>query len=291
MRLRIRHRTLYRYARPVRFLDHRLLVTPRSGPDITTIHSDLRIDPPAELVWSEDAAGNTTAVALFGEPAAALSIVAKHEVLHTAEPYPIFRLDPAAHRYPFTYAPADRALLGPALLEGRVDEEAGVERWLDGFRAGAPDDTLTLLKALNEAVGATIAYRTRDEEGTQAPSRTLALRSGSCRDLAALFLAAARRLGFAARAVSGYLFDPGVAAGDVGATHAWCEVFLPGAGWIAFDPTQRRIGAAGLVATAVGATSDAVLPVTGGFQGDAADFRGMDVTVSVTSPDADATGR
>ena len=288
MRLRIRHRTLYRYARPVRFLDHRLLVTPRSGPDVTTIRSDLRIDPAAELVWSEDAAGNTAAVALFNEPAAALSIVAEHEVEHTAQLYPVFRLDPAAHRYPFTYALADLALIGPALLDGRADGEASLERWLDGFRVSAPDDTLTLLKTLNEVVGATFAYRTRDEEGTQAPSRTLALRSGSCRDLAALFLAAARRLGFAARAVSGYLFDPGVAAGDVGATHAWCEVFLPGAGWIAFDPTQRRIGAAGLVATAVGAASDAVLPVVGGFLGDAADSRGMDVTVSVTSPDAGA---
>ncbi|WP_311732417.1 transglutaminase family protein [Sphingomonas sp. BK580] len=123
----------------------------------------------------------------------------------------------------------------------------------------------------------------RDEEGTQPPSRTLALRSGSCRDLAALFLWAVRRLDFAARAASGYLFDPGSVAGDVGATHAWCEVFLPGAGWIAFDPTQRRLGSAGLVATAVGVTSEAVLPVVGGFLGDASDFAGMEASVVVTA--------
>jgi len=279
VRLRIRHRTTYRYARPVRFLDHRLLLTPRAGRDVRTIRSDLRVDPAAELVWSEDAAGNTAALALIAGPAATLTILAEHEVLHTAEPYPIFRLDPAAHRHPFAYPAGDLALFGPALLE--TDVEPGLERWLKGFRAGAPDDTLMLLNALNEAVGAAVAYRTRDEEGTQVPSRTLELGSGSCRDLAALFLAAARRLGFAARAASGYLFDPGSAAGNAGATHAWCEVFLPGAGWIAFDPTRRRVGAADLVATAVGATSEAVLPVVGGFLGDAADFTGMEVEVAV----------
>ena len=288
MRLRIRHRTTYRYARPVRFLDHRLLVTPRGGPSVTPIRSDLRIDPAAQLVWSEDAAGNTAALALCAGTAAELTILAEHEVRHTAEPFPIFRLHPTAHRYPFTYAPDDLALFGPALLEGQAHREAALEQWLEDVRAGAGDDTLTLLKALNEAVGSAITYRTRDEEGTQTPSRTLALRSGSCRDLAALFLAAARRLGFAARAVSGYLFDPGLAAGDVGATHAWCEVFLPGAGWIAFDPTQRRVGAAGLVAAAVGATSAALLPVVGGFLGDVSDFKGMEVSVSVVALDAEA---
>lgn len=96
---------------------------------------------------------------------------------------------------------------------------------------------MMLLKALNEAVGVAIAYHTRVEEGTQPPSRTLALRSRSCRDLAALFLWATRRLGFAARTASGYRFNPGSVADDVGATHAWCEVFLPSAGWVGFDLT------------------------------------------------------
>ncbi len=289
MRLRIRHRTVYHYTQPVRFLDHRLLVTPRATRDVAIIWSRLRIDPTASLVWSEDAAGNTTALALIAEAAATLTIEAEHEVLHSAEPYPVFRLDPAAHRYPFAYASDDRALFGPGLLSGDADQDEDQARWLAGFRATAPDDTLRLLNALNEAIGATIAYRTRDEEGTQSPSRTLALRSGSCRDLAALFLWAVRRLGFAARAVSGYLFDPGMAAGDVGATHAWCEVFLPGAGWIAFDPTQRRIGGAGLVATAVGVTSAAVLPVIGGFVGDAAAFASLDASVVVEALDATAS--
>ena len=278
MRLRIRHRTTYRYARPVRFLDHHLLVTPRSSRDVTTISSSVTIDPAAELVWSEDAAGNTAALALIPDPASALTILAEHEVLHIGEAYPILRLEPAAYRHPFAYAPGDLALFGPALLNPEAEDDAAVTAWLAVFRATAPGDTLMLLNALNEAVGTAIAYRTREEEGTQSPSRTLALRSGSCRDLAALFLWAVRRLGFAARATSGYLFDPGSVAGDVGATHAWCDVFLPGAGWIAFDPTQRRMGSAGLIATAVGVTSQAVLPVVGGFLGDAADFVGMEAS-------------
>lgn len=286
MRLRVRHRTTYRYVRPVRLLEHRLLVTPRSRHDVVTVASEVRVSPVAELVWSEDAAGNSAALALFTGPTSELTILAEHEVLHAAEPYPIFRLDPAAHRHPFSYAPGDRALFGPGVLSAAPDDAPDLVSWVDAFRREVPDDTLTLLKALNEAVGAAVAYRTRDEEGTQSPSRTLELRSGSCRDLAALFLAAARRLGFAARAVSGYLYDPGSVAGDAGATHAWCEVFLPGAGWIAFDPTQRRVGSAGLIGVAVGASSDAVLPVVGGFLGEAADFAGMDVSVSVVALDA-----
>ncbi|MBB5727109.1 transglutaminase-like putative cysteine protease [Sphingomonas endophytica] len=281
MRLRIRHCTVYRYNRPVRFLDHRLLVTPRRSCHVTTISSAVTINPAAELIWSEDAAGNTAALALISEEASTLTILAEHEVLHTAENYPIYRLDPAAHSHPFAYAPGDLELLGVGLLASGTEDDAAVTAWLAGFRETAPEDTLMLLNALNEEVGSLITYRTRDEEGTQSPPLTLALRSGSCRDLTALFLCAVRRLGFAARAASGYLFDPGSVVGDVGTTHAWCEVFLPGAGWIAFDPTQRRMGSAGLVATAVGVTSEAVLPVVGGFLGDASDFTDMEASVIV----------
>jgi len=285
MRLRIRHRTAFRYTRAIHLLEHRLLLTPRWSHQLVPIRSEVRVDAAAELVWSEDAAGNAAALALFAEPTAGLTILAEHEVLHTAEPYPLFRLDPSAHRYPFAYAPDARALIGPAMFDGTTDEASAIDVWVNAFRAAAPDDTLDLLKALNDAVGSAVTYRTRDEEGTQTPAGTLMLGTGSCRDLAALFLAAARRLGFAARAVSGYLYDPGSSAGDAGATHAWCDVFLPGAGWIAFDPTQRRVGSAGLIAAAVGATSEAVLPVVGGFLGEAADFEAMEVSVSVVALD------
>jgi len=282
VRLRIRHETIYRYARPVGFVDHRLMISPRQRVDVAVIGSTLRIDPAATLVWSEDALGNAVATAIFAAPATRLTILATHEVELSAEEYPVFRIDPAAHRHPFAYAAADQALFGPALI-GCGAGDADVAAWADAFAAGMPDDTMTLLRLLNERIGTDIAYRIRDEEGTQAPAQTIALASGSCRDLAALFLAAVRHLGFAARAVSGYLWDPGMPAGEAGAMHAWCEVYLPQAGWIAFDPTRQFIGNAGLIATAMGASNEAILPITGGFVGDPGDLLGLDVDVRVTA--------
>ncbi len=162
MRLRIRHRTVYRYTRPVRFSDHRLLVTPRATRDVAIIWSSVQIDPAAALVWSEDAAGNTVALALIAEAAATLTIEAEHEVLHSAEPYPVFRLDPAAHRYPLPMRPMTGHCSGRGCSAGtRIKTKIKRGGWrVSGGRA---DDTLRLLNALNEAVGAAIAYRTRDE--------------------------------------------------------------------------------------------------------------------------------
>jgi len=113
---------------------------------------------------------------------------------------------------------------------------------VQGFIGSRPTDTLALLKDVNAAVQAAAAYRSRDEEGVQTGAETLAQASGSCRDLAALFIEAVRRLGFGARAVSGYLFDPRSAGAAGDTTHAWAEVYLPGAGSIAFDPTHARVG-------------------------------------------------
>jgi transglutaminase-like putative cysteine protease len=126
-----------------------------------------------------------------------------------------------------------------------------------------------------------ILYRVRDEEGTQTPAETLALGSGSCRDIAGLFIEAARHLGFGARAVSGYLFDPDQQENDAGSTHAWAEIYLPGAGWIAFDPTHRRVGGGQLVPVAVARLNPQIMPVSGGFLGASNDLKRMDVVVTV----------
>lgn len=281
MRLRIRHETIYRYARPVQFLEHRLLLSPRPRHDITVLSTRLSIAPGATLDWREDVLDNLVATATFDAAASSLSILAEHDVEHRAAAYPLFRIAPAAHRYPFSYSCEDEALLAPGLMTPGPQTGDPVEAWTDSFLGTAPSDTLQLLNALNAAIGGAIAYRVREEEGTQSPPQTLALASGSCRDIAALFVAVARRLGFAVRAVSGYLFDPGMAAGDVGATHAWAEIFLPEAGWVAFDPTQQRIGSAGLVATACGVDSASIVPIIGGFLGDRSDFLEMHADVTV----------
>jgi transglutaminase-like putative cysteine protease len=150
----------------------------------------------------------------------------------------------------------------------------------------AQTDTLSLLKDLNIGVLGDIGYRTRDEEGTQSPAETLALGNGSCRDIAALFIEAARHLGFGARAVSGYLFAPDQDEGDAGSTHAWAEIYLPGAGWIAFDPTHRTVGAGHLLPVAFAHLNRQIMPVTGGYLGTPEDFVSMDVAVHVGASDA-----
>lgn len=281
MRLRIRHETVYRYTRPVPLLEHRLMLFPRGGPDVAVRSASLVIGPEPALAWSEDAAGNTVATATFAEPTAALSIAAEHVVDHQGEAWPIFRIAPEAHSYPFDYAADLRQDLAPALATNPGEADDLVARWVRGLAGEGSTDTLTLLQRISTDVNRRIAYLVRGEEGTQTAAETLGSASGSCRDLAALFIEGVRALGLAARAASGYLHDPEAPPGMTAATHAWAQVFLPGAGWIAFDPTAGRVGSHGLVTAAVGRSSDRVLPVVGGFAGAKDDLISMHVDVSV----------
>ena len=175
--------------------------------------------------------------------------------------------------------------LGALTVRQYPDSDPGVQAWAQGFVAGYPTDTLSLLKDINAGVGS-LAYQAREDEGTQSPSRTLALGSGSCRDLATLFAEAVRSLGFGARAVSGYLHDPTrtlLGSADSGSTHAWAEVYLPGAGWITFDPTNRSVGGANLIPVAVARDIRQAMPVTGSFIGAPDAVLGMSVEVSVST--------
>lgn len=283
MRLTIEHITRYSYRAPVALQPHRLLLSPRGGHELTVLSRSLRCDPAADLQWTQDIFGNLIATATFPDRTDALTIVGTAEVDLTAPEWPIFPIDPSAHTYPFTYSLDDVIDLGQLREPDWLAPGTGdVGQWARGFVAGLQTDTLALLKDLNAGVTADIAYRVRDEEGTQSPKQTLDLRSGSCRDIAALFIEAARHLGFGARAVSGYLYDPASSEGDAGSTHAWAEIFLPGAGWIAFDPTHRRIGGAHLVPVAIARSNRQIMPVTGGYLGAAEDFVAMEVSVVVT---------
>ncbi len=148
-----------------------------------------------------------------------------------------------------------------------------------------PTDTLSLLKDISQGIASTISYESREEEGTQAPLATLARKRGSCRDFAVLFAEAVRSLGFGARIVSGYLFNPNrLLAGstDNGSTHAWAEVFIPGAGWITFDPTNRSMGGANLIPVAVTRDIAHAVSVSGSYTGRADACLSMDVAVDVT---------
>jgi transglutaminase-like putative cysteine protease len=258
-----------------------LLLTPRGDHDLRVLKSELDCVPTTDLVWAQDVFGNVVVTARFTEPASELVIAVDSLVEQSAPEWPVFRIAPTAHAYPFRYSDDEAADLGALLLPTHADEDGALARWAEGFVLSSPTDTLSLLKDINAGITAAVAYRTRDEEGTQAPLETLSAGSGSCRDIAALFIDAVRHLRFGARAVSGYLFDPDAASDDGGSTHAWAEVYLPCAGWIAFDPTHQRVGSANLIAVAVGRCNGQIMPVTGGYTGDVGDFAGMEVSVTV----------
>jgi transglutaminase-like putative cysteine protease len=282
LRLKIRHKTRYRYSRSINLLPHTLIVAPRDGAELSTVSRVLEIKPEADLAWTVDVFGNLIATASFSNPTADLTIVSEAIVEHSAPEWPIFAIDPSAHAYPFTYSLDDLVDLG-ALAQPDWLKPGGerVGGWARGFVLGSVTDTLALLKDLNAGILDSVAYRVRDEEGTQSPTETLDLASGSCRDIAALFIEAARHLGFGARAVSGYLVETDQVSDEPGSTHAWAEIYLPGAGWIAFDPTHRRVGAAHLVPVAVARLNRQIMPVTGGYLGAPEDFEVMTVEVTV----------
>ncbi|ABQ70418.1 transglutaminase domain protein [Rhizorhabdus wittichii RW1] len=282
MKLGIRHRTRYRYRRPVTVQPHRLLAVPRCGAELRLDEFILDAGPDTAIAWSDDVFGNRIATIDFTGDRREIAIDASMVVELDAPAWPLFAIAVEAHRYPFPYDEDDRADLG-ALAGPASGEADSVAAFARGFVAAEPTDTLALLKDLNAGMLPRVAYRPREEEGTQSPAETLALGSGSCRDIAALFIACARGLGFGARAVSGYLHDPDQAAGGQGSTHAWAEVFLPGAGWIAFDPTHGRVGDAHLIPVAVARENRQIMPLTGRYAGSADDLLGMDVDVTVTA--------
>ncbi|SOB78866.1 Transglutaminase-like enzyme, putative cysteine protease [Sphingomonas guangdongensis] len=281
MKLRIQHDTIYRYRRSVTLQAHRLVLVPRGTHELRVLTQSLKLAPEAKVEWAQDVFGNLIATATFAATTDELSISAGIMVEQCAPTWPVFSIAPGAHSYPFRYSDNEIADLGALLQPQRVDEEVRLDTWVRTFVRASPTDTLSLLIDLNAGVAAAATYRTRDEEGTQTPLATLSLASGSCRDLAALFIEAARRLGFGARAVSGYLYDPDTPCDAPGSTHAWAEVYLPLAGWIAFDPTHRRIGSANLIPVAVGRANDQIMPISGGYIGEADDRADMQVRVSV----------
>jgi transglutaminase-like putative cysteine protease len=213
-----------------------------------------------------------------------LTIEAVTQLELHASAWPIFDIAASAIDYPFRYSDDEWTDLGALSNYQYVDSQGRLRAWARGFVSGARTDTLSLLKDLNAGVSQTIGYQTRDDEGTQSPVQTLKRGRGSCRDFAVLFAEAARSLGFGVRIVSGYLFNPDqtlFGAADAGSTHAWAEVFVSGAGWISFDPTNRSVGGFNLVPVGVARDIGQIMPVVGSFVGAADGFLGMSVEVAI----------
>ena len=290
----ITHTTHYRYRTAVTLGAHRLMLRPRETREMRLASFDLAISPAATIDWSHDVAGNTIATARFAAPTADLAIRSQTRVEMHAPVWPVFPIAGYAAAYPFAYTPADRTDLGALAKPQYADRAGRLPRWVAGFVRGQPTDTLALLKDIGAGVSARISYQSRETEGTQGPLETLDRGWGSCRDFAVLFAEAVRTLGFGARLVSGYLYNPAgqqLGSAGPGSTHAWVEVFVPGAGWIAFDPTNRSVGSTNLIPVAVARNIKQVAPVSGSFHGRRGDVLAMDVAVTVAGdPDGTAPG-
>lgn len=288
-RVAITHSTVYNYVSPVTFGDHRLMTRPRDSHDLRLIDATLTVDPAATLRWKHDVFGNSVAFASFQGTANRLTIVSRI-VLDHFPPAPAdlaAMVEPFAETIPFAYPPEEVPDLGRTAERHFPDPDRIVDAWAKKFLAtDGQTRTSSLLVAMTNAIKADFRYEARDEEGTRSPTETLQKGSGACRDFALLMMEACRALGLAARFVSGYLYDAALADSDTpviggGATHAWCDVYVPGAGWVEFDPTNGLIGGRNLIRVAVARQPSQAIPISGSFSGQPDDFMGMNVEVTV----------
>jgi len=285
--LTVRHTTTYRYARPVTFGQHRLMLRPRDSHDLRLVSAELTLSPPGDVRWLHDVFSNSVSLVDFQAAASTLVISSTLKIERYGLEGPVFPIAPEAEFYPFIYSSSDRVDLGRLLEQHYPDLDGTLARWAESFVTSRPMRTLDLLKNMNAALQPHIVYGERHELGTQVPAETLRKKTGACRDFAMVFIEAARYLGFGARFVSGYLYDPALDKGDAtpatAATHAWAEVYLPGAGWVEYDPTDVLIGGEALIRVAVTRDPSQAIPISGSYSGAASDFLGMTVEVTVTA--------
>lgn len=281
--LTVHHSTVYRYREPVRLGEHRMMFRPRASHDLRLIDTRLAITPhPSHLRWLHDSFDNSVAIATFEGTTSLLSFESTIALEHFDSTLLDYPLEAHAHMYPFRYADEDFPNLERALAPHYPTE--GVRDWALRFLDAADStETMAMLRAMTRGIRDEFTYVRRLEKGVQTPQETLTTQRGSCRDLAVLMMEAVRSLGVASRFVSGYIYTPessGIAGG--GATHAWMQAYLPGAGWIDFDPTNSIVGNRNLIRVAVAWAPEYVLPLWGTYFGPAGACLGMDVDVSVS---------
>ncbi len=284
--LTVAHTTTYRYSNPVSFGEHRMMMRPRDSHDLRLLNTSLLIRPAGKVRWIHDVFGNSVAIARFDKPASELHVESKFRAQH----YPLaehsVEIEAYARRHPFSYDASEVADISRVAERHYADPGHLLDAWVRRFVEDS-SDTMAILSAMTKAIQRDFTYNPRDEMGTQDPVTTLRSATGTCRDYALLMMEAARTLGFAARFVSGSLYDDSKLTGGEdtviggGATHAWAQIYLPGAGWVPFDPTNGLISDRNLIRVAVTRDPSQAVPLKGSFVGKPNDFLGMDVKVEI----------
>lgn len=284
--LQIRHLTRYGYRQPVGFGEHRMMLRPRESYDQRVLKSLLTIGPePSRLRYVQDVFGNCVAIAQFDAKARELSFDSLTVLEHNPAPLVLDVDDVIPAGGSFSYDPDDLADLTLSIQPHYPDPGGELEAWARRFvRTRGPTKALGLLAEMTHAIREEFRYRTRLHGPAQTPEETLASGSGTCRDFALLMMEAARRLGFAARFVSGYIYSPGGSGGRVGGghTHAWARVYLPSCGWAEFDPTNGIVGNTDLIRVGVARHPRQAVPLYGAWFGPSSYYQGMEVEVEVS---------
>lgn len=294
------HTTVYRYRQPVGFGEHRVMFRPRESHDLRVLATDLQVAPKSSVRLIQDPHSNSVALVQPLAKADELRIVCSFTIEHAHTNNLELPLSPSAEIFPFAYSVEERFDLDHYMRPHYDDPRGALSAWARQFiRTDGPTQTRALMMAMNQHIRENFTYAARDEQGTQPPLQTLALGSGTCRDFALLMMEALRRLGVATRFVSGYLYDPAMdkpakAAGDdapapgatepvlgAGYTHAWLQAYLPGAGWVPFDPTNNLMGGTELIRVGVARDPSLAAPVSGVWFGESDDYLGMTVQVTV----------
>ncbi|MDF1485155.1 transglutaminase family protein [Ramlibacter sp. H39-3-26] len=292
----ITHTTTYRYKQPVRFGLHRVMFRPRDSHDLRVLATDLQVSPKATVRMIQDPLSNSIALVQPEGEATELRVVCAFSIEHVPATEALPVLEPSAEFMPFAYSVQDRLDLEHYLRPYHDDPDGVLIRWARQFLfSNTPNATREVLARMNAHIGQTLEYTVRHEEGTQTPLETLEYGRGTCRDYALLMMEAARRLGVATRFVSGYLYDAaldgapgpdGQPTVGAGATHAWLQAYLPGAGWVAYDPTNNLTSAsAQLIRVGVARDPAQAAPVSGSWFGGVGAYQDMEVQVNVRRVD------
>lgn len=280
-RIRITHTTEYRYSEPVTFGPHRALMRPREGHELHIDRARLEIEPKATVRWLRDVNSNSVAIATFEEPGETLRIFSEVDVDLYDEALVVCHISQNARSFPFQYPAHEQLALTPTRLPSYPHDGTALQNWLrDIHQPGEVIDTLELLNKLNTRIFEAFRYTRREDPGVQRPSETIALGGGSCRDYAVLMMEAARYWGFAAQFVTGYVQ---MGEGQHGATHAWTEIYIPGAGWQGFDPTNNKRAGDEHISVGVAPSHEDASPLSGFWMGPADAFERMDVSVQVVA--------